>query len=226
MGKFGTEHFIFIMRKWEVETFPTITCPCLGTPKNTALILRLFSSFLAFINTSHHSLVWHSLGTLPRMGGASPQKQRVPVGPAGTPLTPTNQEIGAVPKVGVPIPSAQSYSVTALRVPPGSCVRWRIEKAVEGVEFQEIDCSFLSWPEVFCQWSVLWMPRSRHEPYGQQYPGQGPASGQPPYAGHQPGLYPQQPVSWRAGVSLCFLFKTPTCTVLLLKSFRKHNKND
>lgn len=33
----------------------------------------------------------------------------------------------------------------------------------------------------------------RHEPYGQQYPGQGPASGQPPYAGHQPGLYPQQP---------------------------------
>nr|XP_035956785.1 AT-rich interactive domain-containing protein 1B isoform X7 [Halichoerus grypus] len=33
----------------------------------------------------------------------------------------------------------------------------------------------------------------RHEPYGQQYPGQGPASGQPPYGGHQPGLYPQQP---------------------------------
>ncbi|KAM9564161.1 AT-rich interactive domain-containing protein 1B isoform 2-T2 [Guaruba guarouba] len=32
----------------------------------------------------------------------------------------------------------------------------------------------------------------RHEPYGQQYPGQGPPSGQPPYGGHQPGMYPQQ----------------------------------
>ncbi|KFQ93600.1 AT-rich interactive domain-containing protein 1B, partial [Nipponia nippon] len=31
-----------------------------------------------------------------------------------------------------------------------------------------------------------------HEPYGQQYPGQGPPSGQPPYGGHQPGMYPQQ----------------------------------
>uniref|UniRef100_H0X174 ARID domain-containing protein n=1 Tax=Otolemur garnettii TaxID=30611 RepID=H0X174_OTOGA len=37
------------------------------------------------------------------------------------------------------------------------------------------------------------MSHSRHEPYGQQYPGQGPPSGQPPYGGHQPGLYPQQP---------------------------------
>lgn len=34
----------------------------------------------------------------------------------------------------------------------------------------------------------------RHEPYGQQYPGQGPPSGQPPYGGHQPGMYPQQQV--------------------------------
>lgn len=38
----------------------------------------------------------------------------------------------------------------------------------------------------------------RHEPYGQQYPGQGPPSGQPSYGGHQPGLYPQQTVSWQA----------------------------
>lgn len=46
--------------------------------------------------------------------------------------------------------------------------------------------------------SFLWMPLSRHEPYGQQYPGQGPPSGQPPYGGHQPGLYPPQQVSeWR-----------------------------
>ncbi|NXJ67129.1 ARI1B protein, partial [Rostratula benghalensis] len=34
--------------------------------------------------------------------------------------------------------------------------------------------------------------QQRHEPYGQQYPGQGPPSGQPPYGGHQPGMYPQQ----------------------------------
>ncbi|KAM4693869.1 AT-rich interactive domain-containing protein 1B isoform 6-T6 [Discoglossus pictus] len=34
--------------------------------------------------------------------------------------------------------------------------------------------------------------QQRHEPYGQQYPGQGPPSGQPPYGGHQPGIYPQQ----------------------------------
>ncbi|XP_029452574.1 AT-rich interactive domain-containing protein 1B isoform X1 [Rhinatrema bivittatum] len=34
--------------------------------------------------------------------------------------------------------------------------------------------------------------QQRHEPYGQQYPGQGPPSGQPPYAGHQSGMYPQQ----------------------------------
>ncbi|XP_066472056.1 AT-rich interactive domain-containing protein 1B isoform X3 [Tiliqua scincoides] len=32
----------------------------------------------------------------------------------------------------------------------------------------------------------------RHEPYGQQYPGQAPPSGQPPYGGHQPGMFPQQ----------------------------------
>uniref|UniRef100_A0A452J197 ARID domain-containing protein n=1 Tax=Gopherus agassizii TaxID=38772 RepID=A0A452J197_9SAUR len=36
--------------------------------------------------------------------------------------------------------------------------------------------------------------QQRHEPYGQQYPGQGPPSGQPPYGGHQPGMYPQQQV--------------------------------
>uniref|UniRef100_A0A8C8VQU3 AT-rich interaction domain 1B n=1 Tax=Pelusios castaneus TaxID=367368 RepID=A0A8C8VQU3_9SAUR len=34
--------------------------------------------------------------------------------------------------------------------------------------------------------------QQRHEPYGPQYPGQGPPSGQPPYGGHQPGMYPQQ----------------------------------
>ncbi|XP_041420391.1 AT-rich interactive domain-containing protein 1B isoform X7 [Xenopus laevis] len=34
--------------------------------------------------------------------------------------------------------------------------------------------------------------QQRHEPYGQQYPGQGPPSGQPPYGGHQTGMYPQQ----------------------------------
>nr|XP_033792895.1 AT-rich interactive domain-containing protein 1B isoform X2 [Geotrypetes seraphini] len=34
--------------------------------------------------------------------------------------------------------------------------------------------------------------QQRHEPYGQQYPGQGPPSGQPPYGGHQSGMYPQQ----------------------------------
>ncbi|XP_075453086.1 AT-rich interactive domain-containing protein 1B isoform X6 [Ascaphus truei] len=34
--------------------------------------------------------------------------------------------------------------------------------------------------------------QQRHEPYGQQYPGQGPPSGQAPYGGHQPGMYPQQ----------------------------------
>ncbi|XP_025025480.1 AT-rich interactive domain-containing protein 1B [Python bivittatus] len=32
----------------------------------------------------------------------------------------------------------------------------------------------------------------RHEPYGQQYPMQAPPSGQPPYGGHQPGMFPQQ----------------------------------
>ncbi|XP_062980583.1 AT-rich interactive domain-containing protein 1B isoform X5 [Elgaria multicarinata webbii] len=32
----------------------------------------------------------------------------------------------------------------------------------------------------------------RHEPYGQQYPAQAPPSGQPPYGGHQPGMFPQQ----------------------------------
>ncbi|KFO62454.1 AT-rich interactive domain-containing protein 1B, partial [Corvus brachyrhynchos] len=37
----------------------------------------------------------------------------------------------------------------------------------------------------------------RHEPYGQQYPGQGPPSGQPPYGGHQPGMYPQQQVNYK-----------------------------
>eukprot|EP00062_Callorhinchus_milii_P019668 gi/632974461/ref/XP_007903690.1/ PREDICTED: AT-rich interactive domain-containing protein 1B isoform X2 [Callorhinchus milii] len=35
-------------------------------------------------------------------------------------------------------------------------------------------------------------PQQRHDPYGQQYPGQGPPSGQPPYGSHQPGMYPQQ----------------------------------
>nr|XP_014343369.1 PREDICTED: AT-rich interactive domain-containing protein 1B isoform X4 [Latimeria chalumnae] len=34
--------------------------------------------------------------------------------------------------------------------------------------------------------------QQRHESYGQQYPGQGPPSGQSPYGGHQPGMYPQQ----------------------------------
>ncbi|XP_030054247.1 AT-rich interactive domain-containing protein 1B-like isoform X1 [Microcaecilia unicolor] len=34
--------------------------------------------------------------------------------------------------------------------------------------------------------------QQRHEPYGQQFPGQGPPSGQPPYGGHQSGMYPQQ----------------------------------
>ncbi|XP_075059484.1 AT-rich interactive domain-containing protein 1B isoform X2 [Mixophyes fleayi] len=34
--------------------------------------------------------------------------------------------------------------------------------------------------------------QQRHEAYGQQYPGQGTPSGQPPYGGHQPGMYPQQ----------------------------------
>ncbi|XP_043919436.1 AT-rich interactive domain-containing protein 1B isoform X2 [Protopterus annectens] len=34
--------------------------------------------------------------------------------------------------------------------------------------------------------------QQRHEPYGQQYAGQAPPSGQPPYGGHQPGMYPQQ----------------------------------
>ncbi|XP_067845206.1 AT-rich interactive domain-containing protein 1B-like isoform X4 [Heptranchias perlo] len=34
--------------------------------------------------------------------------------------------------------------------------------------------------------------QQRHDPYGQQYPGQGPPSGQTPYGGHQAGMYPQQ----------------------------------
>ncbi|XP_063773742.1 AT-rich interactive domain-containing protein 1B isoform X3 [Pseudophryne corroboree] len=34
--------------------------------------------------------------------------------------------------------------------------------------------------------------QQRHEAYGQQYPGQGPPAGQPPYGGHQTGMYPQQ----------------------------------
>jgi hypothetical protein len=72
------------------------------------------------------------------------------------------------------------------------------------------------------------MPLSRHEPYGQQYPGQGPPTGQPPYGGHQPGLYPQQPVSWRVGVGLCLLvlpwWRKPKL-VLHLKIFSKYNKN-
>ncbi|XP_073441849.1 AT-rich interactive domain-containing protein 1B isoform X9 [Dendrobates tinctorius] len=34
--------------------------------------------------------------------------------------------------------------------------------------------------------------QQRHEAYGQQYGGQGPPSGQSPYGGHQPGIYPQQ----------------------------------
>ncbi|XP_039214211.1 AT-rich interactive domain-containing protein 1B isoform X5 [Crotalus tigris] len=32
----------------------------------------------------------------------------------------------------------------------------------------------------------------RHEPYGPQYPMQAPPSGQPPYGGHQSGMFPQQ----------------------------------
>ncbi|XP_048457479.1 AT-rich interactive domain-containing protein 1B-like isoform X3 [Rhincodon typus] len=34
--------------------------------------------------------------------------------------------------------------------------------------------------------------QQRHDPYGQQYPGQGPPSGQTAYGGHQTGIYPQQ----------------------------------
>ncbi|XP_062912086.1 AT-rich interactive domain-containing protein 1B isoform X1 [Mobula hypostoma] len=34
--------------------------------------------------------------------------------------------------------------------------------------------------------------QQRHDLYGQQYPGQGPPSGQTPYGGHQTGMYPQQ----------------------------------
>ncbi|XP_072363747.1 AT-rich interactive domain-containing protein 1B isoform X3 [Scyliorhinus torazame] len=34
--------------------------------------------------------------------------------------------------------------------------------------------------------------QQRHDPYGQQYPGQGPPSGQAAYGGHQAGMYPQQ----------------------------------
>ncbi|XP_044278152.1 AT-rich interactive domain-containing protein 1B isoform X6 [Varanus komodoensis] len=34
--------------------------------------------------------------------------------------------------------------------------------------------------------------QQRHEPYGQQYPAQAPPSGQPPYGGHQPGMFSQQ----------------------------------
>ncbi|XP_032880949.1 AT-rich interactive domain-containing protein 1B isoform X6 [Amblyraja radiata] len=34
--------------------------------------------------------------------------------------------------------------------------------------------------------------QQRHDLYGQQYPGQGPPSGQTPYGAHQTGMYPQQ----------------------------------
>ncbi|XP_067900890.1 AT-rich interactive domain-containing protein 1B isoform X4 [Heterodontus francisci] len=34
--------------------------------------------------------------------------------------------------------------------------------------------------------------QQRHDPYGQQYPGQGPPSGQTAYGTHQAGMYPQQ----------------------------------
>ncbi|KAM3853340.1 AT-rich interactive domain-containing protein 1B isoform 3-T3 [Vipera latastei] len=34
--------------------------------------------------------------------------------------------------------------------------------------------------------------QQRHEPYGPQYPMQAPPSGQPPYGGHQSGMFPQQ----------------------------------
>nr|XP_015208997.1 PREDICTED: AT-rich interactive domain-containing protein 1B [Lepisosteus oculatus] len=34
--------------------------------------------------------------------------------------------------------------------------------------------------------------QQRHEPYGQQYPGQGPPAAQMPYGAHQPGMFPQQ----------------------------------
>lgn len=48
----------------------------------------------------------------------------------------------------------------------------------------------------------------RHEPYGQQYPGQGPPSGQPPYGGHQPGMYPQQQVvEEKIAMFVTFVFK-------------------
>lgn len=98
-------------------------------------------------------------------------------------------------------------------------------RPLRGARFPEMNCWFLSWPEVLWQWSVLWIPHSRHEPYGQQYPGQGPASGQPPYGGHQPGLYPQQPVSRRAGMHLWAFCLKPQL-VLLLQSFRKYKKNE
>ncbi|XP_041105356.1 AT-rich interactive domain-containing protein 1B-like isoform X10 [Polyodon spathula] len=34
--------------------------------------------------------------------------------------------------------------------------------------------------------------QQRHDPYGQQYSGQGPPSSQPPYGSHQPAMFPQQ----------------------------------
>lgn len=70
------------------------------------------------------------------------------------------------------------------------------------VQRLEMGCSCLCLPQVPCRLSFLWIPCCRHEAYGQQYPGQGPPTGQPPYGGHQPGLYPQQPVSWPVGVGL------------------------
>lgn len=136
------------------------------------------------------------------------------------------RRLAAFPKWVLPFLWLQVTALLLLGAPllGGVCSEGKT-KPRRGAGFPEMHCWFLSWPEVLWQRSILWMPHSRHEPYGQQYPGQGPPSGQPPYGGHQPGLYPQQPVSWRAGGHLCaFCWKLKP--VLLLKRFRKYKKNE
>lgn len=141
-------------------------------------------AFLVFINT-HITTLCDSRGAW-WMGGASAQGQRVLPRQPGL-LTPADRRLAAVPKWVFP----------PLLPKVGAC---SCRKVCEGGR-DKLVRRFRKWavgssadPRPFVS-EALWMPPSRHEPYGQQYPGQGPPSGQPPYGGHQPGLYPQQPVS-------------------------------
>ena len=177
------------MRKLETETFSTFICQYSGAPRNTALTLRFFCCCLTLVNASLEGvscLPW-SLS-----GWAGPLKDRG-CQPIQWDSLPYQPGLGSTPKMGAVLLPLGGEVLLLLTVP----VRRRPWRK-DSMECPEVGSSSLPWPEVHGQWSFLWMLHSRHEPYGQQYPGQGPPSGQPSYGGHQPGLYPQQTVSWQA----------------------------